>query len=50
MGIRPSYFAIDPDDYLFPPDEEDFRYTWANFQDLRTFFERLFGRIRGCLT
>ena len=45
-SMRRSYFAIDPNDYLFPPDEEDFGYTWANFQDLRTFFEKaaLHGR------
>ena len=33
--MRTNYFTIDPDDYGFPPTEEDFQYTWQNFQDLR---------------
>jgi hypothetical protein len=38
--MRRSYFAIDPDDYGPPLTEQDFRYTWDNFQELRRFFEK----------
>jgi hypothetical protein len=38
--MRRSYFAIDPDDYDSPLSEEDFGYTWGNFQDLQEFFEK----------
>ena len=34
-SMRRSYFAIDPDDYDLPLREEDFGYTWDNFQELR---------------
>ena len=38
--MRRSYFALDADDYDQPLSEEDFGYTWDNFQDLRRFFEK----------
>jgi hypothetical protein len=39
-SLRRSYLAIDPDDYDSALSEEDFGYTWGNFQDLREFFEK----------
>lgn len=37
--FRRRYFAIDEDSYSQPLDEEDFEYTWENFQDVRRFWE-----------
>jgi hypothetical protein len=39
-SLRRNYFALDPEDYGSPPTEEDFRYTWENFRDLREFYEK----------
>lgn len=36
--MRERYFALDPDDYDGPHNEDDFGYTWANFVDVRAFF------------
>lgn len=48
-SMRRSYFALDPDDYDQPLSEEDFGYTWDNFQDLRRFFEKAAGHDRAVL-
>lgn len=37
--FRRRYFAIDAESYGFPPSEEDFGYTWENFQDVRELYE-----------
>ncbi|MFC5750419.1 DUF1877 family protein [Actinomadura rugatobispora] len=34
------FFAMDVDDYYGPHDEQDFDYTWENFEDVRAFFTR----------
>src|SRR5215216_2280040 len=34
-SLRERYFALDPDDYDSRTSEEDFRYTWENFRDVR---------------
>ena len=38
--LRQRYFEIDPDAYDMDLSEDDFEYTWANFQGLPEFFER----------
>lgn len=38
--FRIAYFKIDPEDYGFPLDEEDFNYTWDNFDAMRPFWIR----------
>lgn len=37
--FRRRYFAIDEEDYSTSVDDEDFKYTWENFQDLRKFWK-----------
>ena len=39
--FRERYFAIDANSYGFPLSEEDFDYTWKNFQSVREFFLRV---------
>jgi len=39
-GMRKRYALIDPDDYEFELDDEDFEYLWSNFLDLRRFYEK----------
>ena len=39
-SLRERYAQIDPDDYEFTVDEEDFEYVWENFQDVRQLYER----------
>lgn len=36
--MRERYFAIDPEDYDGPLNEEDFAYTWSSFQGLPEFY------------
>ena len=36
--LRERYFSLDPADYRRTPDEEDFKYTWANMRGLKAFF------------
>ena len=36
--FRKKYFSIDPANYGFPVDEEDFAYTWSWFQEVREFW------------
>lgn len=38
--MRARYFALDAEDYGLPLSEEDFDYTWANFQGLPEFYAR----------
>ncbi|XVQ10612.1 DUF1877 family protein [Spirillospora sp. CA-255316] len=38
--LRRLFFAMDVDDYTGPRDEQDFAYTWENFEDVRAFFSR----------
>lgn len=38
--FRRRYFDLDPDAYGCPLTDEDFQYTWENFQDVRTFWMR----------
>lgn len=38
--LRKRYDAIDPDEYDGEQGEEDFKYTWENFQDLRAFYKK----------
>lgn len=37
--LRERYLAIDPRDYGQRLDDDDFEYTWANFEGLPKFFE-----------
>ncbi len=36
--FRELYFAIDPEEYEYPMDEEDFGYTWEYLSDSRPFW------------
>jgi hypothetical protein len=38
--FRRRYFRIDPDSYDVPLSEDDFAYTWRNFEDVRGAFAR----------
>ena len=38
--FRKRYFAIDAKGYGFPLSDDDFNYTWDNFQGLREFYTR----------
>jgi hypothetical protein len=38
--FRRRYFAINPESYGCPLNEEDFRYTWEGFQGVREFWLR----------
>lgn len=38
--FRRRYDAIDAQDYGCPTSDEDFSYTWENFQDVRDFYAR----------
>jgi hypothetical protein len=38
--MRERYFSIDKEDYGFELSEEDFEYTWDNFEELPKFFEK----------
>jgi hypothetical protein len=38
--LSDRYDAVDPTDYGTPKSQEDFDYTWENFQGLATFFQR----------
>jgi hypothetical protein len=40
VEFRRRYFAIDPEIYGFPVDEQDFRYTWDWFQEVRRLYAR----------
>jgi hypothetical protein len=44
--LRSRYFSIDPKEYGFPASEEDFRYTWHWFQQVRDFYKRAAGESR----
>jgi hypothetical protein len=37
--FRDRYFALDPNEYDGPRDEDDFEYTWSNFQDVRRLYQ-----------
>ncbi len=37
-AFRRLYFAIDPEAYGYPLDEEDFAYTWENLSGSRPFW------------
>ncbi len=47
--FRRRYFAIDQESYGFPLSEEDFDYTWTNFQDVRRFWLHAAGENRHVL-
>ena len=38
--FRHNYFQIDPDDYSFPVNQEDYEYTWSWFQGIRDLYYR----------
>jgi hypothetical protein len=38
--MRKRYDAIDPDDYEFDIEDDDFEYVWENFLDLRRFYKK----------
>jgi hypothetical protein len=38
--LRSRYFALDPEEYGYPLSDEDFEYTWGNFEGLPEFFEK----------
>ena len=38
--LRARYFAIDPEEYWLTLDDEDFEYTWENFEDVRDFYQK----------
>ena len=39
--LRQRYFSLlNPDDYEFDIDEEDFLYTWSNFEHVRSLFQK----------
>ena len=38
--FRERYFKIKPEKYGCPVDEQDFGYTWSNFESLREFLNR----------
>ncbi len=40
VNFREKYDAIDASDYGMELSDEDFEYTWENFQDLRTFYRK----------
>ena len=37
--FRARYFALDPSQYDGPMNEEDFEYTWSNFEDVRRLYQ-----------
>lgn len=37
---RERYYMIDEEDYGFPPDEEDFEYTWEYLEDSIAFWKK----------
>jgi hypothetical protein len=39
-AFRRRYFAIDPQDYGMALSEEDFGYTWTNFESVRALYQR----------
>ncbi|MEV0466959.1 DUF1877 family protein [Nocardia tengchongensis] len=39
-GMRVAFDAIDDEEYAGTLDDEDFEYTWSNFQDVRAFYDR----------
>lgn len=39
-ALRSRYDSIDPSDYGMPLSDEDFQYTWENFNDLRALFQK----------
>jgi hypothetical protein len=39
-AFRARYDAIDPDEYDGPHGEEDFKYTWENFRDVRNLYQK----------
>ena len=47
--LRERYAALDPSDYDGPWNEEDFEYTWSNFQGVRKLFQRAAESGRGVL-
>ena len=38
--MREQFFGLEFDDYDGARDEDDFRYTWTNLEDLRVFYRR----------
>jgi hypothetical protein len=38
--FREQYFQIDPDDYAMRLSEQNFEYTWSNFEDVRRFYQK----------
>ena len=38
--FRQDYFRIDPDNYGFPVNQEDYEYTWSWFQRVRDLYDR----------
>ncbi len=38
--FRQNYFRIDPEDYTFPVNQQDYEYTWYWFQGVRDLYYR----------
>ncbi len=47
--LRQRYFALNPDEYDAEIGEEDFLYTWENFQDVRTLFRNASAENRSVI-
>lgn len=46
---RERFFGLDFDDYDGARDEDDFRYTWTNLDDLRGFYQRAAQALRAVI-
>ena len=40
VQFRQDYFRIDPNEYGFPVNEDDYEYTWSWFQGIRELYYR----------
>lgn len=47
--LRERYDALDEDDYGVLLDDEDFAYTWSNFEEVRALYERASAAGRAVL-
>lgn len=48
-AFRSCYFSIPAEDYLIVPNERDFQYTWAYFQQVQSFYGRAADRSEAVL-
>ncbi len=47
VALRQGYDAIDADEYDGKLSDDDFAYTWENFDDLRAFYQKAASAGRG---